>query len=129
MGVSVSSWVQKQKAADPNGTGQKKIAGALPSQPSAPEATQALSGAALENNNWASCSHFVAPWHRAGQAPAFGILSNARVPAEDTMAGCGERDFKESGKPPGILLIPSTPSGKRGCHLWLIGSLVSRESL
>lgn len=106
----------------------RKIVGALPSQRSAPEATPALPGAALENNNWASPSHSAAPWHRAGQAPAFGTLSDTRGPAEDTVAGCWIADVRGSGKPPGILLKPSTLSGKRGHHLWLIGSLVSCES-
>lgn len=70
---------KKEKMEDSSGTGQKKTVGAPPLQPSAQEATPALSGTALENNNWAGCSHSASSWHRVVQAPAFGALSNTRV--------------------------------------------------
>lgn len=103
------------------------MVGAFPSQSSALEATPALS-----ELHWkitiGQATDSAAPWHRAGQAPALGTLSNARVLAEDTMADCWIVILRDVGSLLGILLKPSALRGKRGCHLWLIGSLVSHES-
>lgn len=66
---------KKEKAEDPSRTGQKKAVGALPPQPSAQEATPALSGAALENNNWASCSHSANSLAQSWAGPSWALCS------------------------------------------------------
>lgn len=86
MDTSGSLWVQKQKATDSNGTGQKKIVGALPSHPvlwRPPQPSQELHWKITIGQAAATLqllgTELGSLWHS---------LQSARVPAEDTVAGC-----------------------------------------